>query len=75
MCSFQLRVWARPEAVDAGHLDYALDVGARILTYLEDYYNVSYPLPKLGKTTDRLDLTLPDQTDRQTDRQTWPDLA
>ncbi len=46
--SLQFRVWARPEAVDAGHLDYALDIGARILTFFEDFYDVPYPLPKLG---------------------------
>ena len=44
----QLRVWARPDAVDAGQVDYALDIGVRILTYFEDYFNIPYPLPKLG---------------------------
>ena len=44
----QLRVWSRPDAVDAGQVDYALDIGVRILTYFEDYFNVPYPLPKLG---------------------------
>ena len=44
----QLRVWARPDAVDAGQVDYAVDIGVRILTYFENYFNVPYPLPKLG---------------------------
>ena len=44
----QYRVWARREAVDSGQVDYALDIGVRILTYFEDYFNVSFPLPKQG---------------------------
>lgn len=30
-------------------IDYAKKVGKEILEYFEEYYNVSYPLPKAGK--------------------------
>ena len=30
-------------------IDYAKKVGKKILEYFEEYYNVSYPLPKAGK--------------------------
>ena len=30
-------------------MDYALDIGVKILTYFEDYFNIPYPLPKQGK--------------------------
>ncbi len=42
-------MWARKEAVDAGQVDYALQVGASILTYFEDYYEIDFPLPKQGQ--------------------------
>ncbi|KAI8500624.1 hypothetical protein Bbelb_214420 [Branchiostoma belcheri] len=41
-----LRVWGRKEAIDSGAAAYALDIGNRSLTYLEQYYDVGYPLPK-----------------------------
>lgn len=37
-------VWAREEAIQQGQ--YALQIGPPILTFFEDYFNVSYPLPK-----------------------------
>ena len=45
----QYRVWARTEAVNAGQVDYALEVGTSILTYFEDYYEIDFPLPKQGQ--------------------------
>ncbi|KAJ8311540.1 hypothetical protein KUTeg_010895, partial [Tegillarca granosa] len=36
--------WSRPEAVDQTR--YALGVGVELLTYFEDYFNISFPLPK-----------------------------
>ena len=30
-------------------IDFALNVGAKILPFFEAYYNVSYPLPKAGE--------------------------
>ncbi|XP_067940049.1 aminopeptidase Ey-like isoform X2 [Watersipora subatra] len=38
------RVWARKEAIN--QVDYALDQGIRILTYFEEFFNESFPLPK-----------------------------
>ncbi|XP_077977932.1 aminopeptidase N-like [Glandiceps talaboti] len=40
----QFRVWARKEEVS--NLDYALQTGSKMLTFFEDYWNISYPLPK-----------------------------
>ncbi|KAK3857882.1 hypothetical protein Pcinc_035893 [Petrolisthes cinctipes] len=39
------RVWTREEALPQAN--YALDIGPRILTFFTDYFNLSYPLPKL----------------------------
>lgn len=38
-------VWARPEAIESAR--YALEVGPKILKFYEEYFNISYPLPKL----------------------------
>ncbi|CAL4066693.1 unnamed protein product [Meganyctiphanes norvegica] len=38
------RVWAREEALD--QVDYAVEKGPLILKYFEDFFNISYPLPK-----------------------------
>ncbi|KAL8559955.1 hypothetical protein ACOMHN_041426 [Nucella lapillus] len=38
------RVWARPESIEQAR--YALDVGVKVLTFFENYYNIPYPLPK-----------------------------
>ncbi|XP_038058558.1 uncharacterized protein LOC119729837 [Patiria miniata] len=38
------RVWSRPDAVE--NTKYALDVGTKILTYFEDYFDFAYPLEK-----------------------------
>ena len=43
---FQYRAWARPEAVN--QTEYSLDVGVHVLTYFEEYFNISFPLPKQG---------------------------
>ncbi|KAG7171432.1 Aminopeptidase N-like 3, partial [Homarus americanus] len=40
----QFSVWARPAAID--QTDYSLALGPRVLTFFEDYFNISYPLPK-----------------------------
>ena len=39
------RAWATPEAVD--QTPYSLQVGVDVLTYFEDYFNISFPLPKM----------------------------
>ena len=38
------RIWARKDALD--QVAYATEIGPKMLQYFEDYYNVSYPLPK-----------------------------
>ena len=43
---FQYRAWARPEAVD--QTPYSLEVGIEILEFFEEYFNITYPLPKQG---------------------------
>lgn len=45
--SFQFRVWAREEARDS--VQYALDVGADIIDFFEEYFDLDFPLPKMGK--------------------------
>ncbi|XP_034376252.1 aminopeptidase N [Arvicanthis niloticus] len=42
----QIRIWARPSAIDQGHGDYALSVTGPILDFFAQHYNTSYPLPK-----------------------------
>ncbi|GAB0205665.1 aminopeptidase Q [Grus japonensis] len=42
----QIRIWARKEAVKNGYVDYALNITGPIFSFLEDLFNVSYPLPK-----------------------------
>ena len=44
-----VRVCGRADAVDNGQLDYALEMGTKLIKALEDFYNVRYPLPKCGK--------------------------
>ncbi|XP_067874450.1 aminopeptidase N-like [Heterodontus francisci] len=41
-----IRIWARKQAIEEGHGDYALEVTGPILKFFEDYYNISYPLQK-----------------------------
>ena len=40
-------MWSKPDAIDS--VDLALDVAKRTLEYYEDFFKVSYPLPKLGR--------------------------
>lgn len=43
----QFRVWARPEARNS--VRYALEKGADIIDFFEDYFQIPFPLPKMGK--------------------------
>ena len=36
------------QAAQLDQLEYAMDVGSRVLPHFEAYYNVSYPLEKAG---------------------------
>uniref|UniRef100_UPI00398EB968 thyrotropin-releasing hormone-degrading ectoenzyme-like n=1 Tax=Pristiophorus japonicus TaxID=55135 RepID=UPI00398EB968 len=42
-----VRLYARPDAIQRGSGDYALNITKRLLEFYEDYFNVSYSLPKL----------------------------
>lgn len=37
-------IWSTPESVN--QTSFALDVGIKVLTFYEDYFNISFPLPK-----------------------------
>ncbi|NWR80392.1 AMPN Aminopeptidase, partial [Centropus unirufus] len=41
-----IRIWGRPTAIAEGQGSYALQVTGPILSYFEEHYNTSYPLPK-----------------------------
>ncbi|KAM9409837.1 aminopeptidase Ey-like isoform 1-T1 [Pholidichthys leucotaenia] len=41
-----IRIWARRKAIEEGQGDYALNKTGPILTFFEDYYNITYPLKK-----------------------------
>lgn len=45
MTDGKFSVWARPEALESAR--YALEVGPKILSFFEDYFNIKYPLPKI----------------------------
>ena len=38
--------YAPPDQID--QVDYAKDVGVKMLDYMEDYFSIGYPLPKAG---------------------------
>lgn len=38
-------VWARPDAIQS--TKYALSIGPKIIKFLNDFFNISYPLPKM----------------------------
>jgi len=39
------KVWARKDAIKQA--SYAKDIGPKILTYFEEYYDIDFPLPKV----------------------------
>lgn len=43
------KIWARPEAVAAGHTEYAQSITGKILTFYENTFKMKYPLNKLGE--------------------------
>ncbi|XP_030641461.1 thyrotropin-releasing hormone-degrading ectoenzyme-like [Chanos chanos] len=42
-----IRLYARPNAIESGSGDYALQITKRLLQFYEDYFKVKYSLPKL----------------------------
>lgn len=45
--TFTLRAFATPEQLDK--VDFALEVGKTVIEYYIQYFQVEYPLPKLGE--------------------------
>lgn len=45
LSSGNFAVWARSDAISSAR--YALDVGPKILKYLEQFFDIKYPLPKM----------------------------
>uniref|UniRef100_A0A8D2B0P0 Aminopeptidase n=1 Tax=Sciurus vulgaris TaxID=55149 RepID=A0A8D2B0P0_SCIVU len=41
-----IRIWARPDAIDEGHGEYALNVTGPILNFFAEHYDTPYPLEK-----------------------------
>ena len=41
-------VCGRGYAVSTGQLDYTLEVATKLIKFFEDYYDVKYPLAKIG---------------------------
>ncbi|KAM5260075.1 aminopeptidase Q isoform 1-T1 [Hipposideros larvatus] len=42
----EIRIWARKDAIANGTADFALNITGPIFSFLEDLFNISYPLPK-----------------------------
>lgn len=45
--NFEMRVFATPAQIDKAK--FALETGVAITEYYIDYFQIAYPLPKLGK--------------------------
>lgn len=41
----RFRIYARPDAMD--QVDYAAEVGPKVLKFYEDYFKIKFPLPKI----------------------------
>ena len=44
-------MWSKPEAVNS--TEFALNAAKHALEYYEEFFNISYPLPKMGKKRTR----------------------
>ncbi|CAH7017408.1 aminopeptidase Q [Phodopus roborovskii] len=42
----EIRVWARKDGIANGNVDFAVNITGPIFSFLEDLFNISYPLPK-----------------------------
>uniref|UniRef100_A0A8C9WG68 Aminopeptidase n=1 Tax=Scleropages formosus TaxID=113540 RepID=A0A8C9WG68_SCLFO len=49
MTDYGRYTWGPPEAIVAGHADYAHRISGQILKFFEDHYDMKYPLPKLDQ--------------------------
>lgn len=44
-----IRIWAKPEAINAGHANYSLQITKNILAFYEERFGLKYPLSKLDQ--------------------------
>ncbi|XP_060615660.2 aminopeptidase Q isoform X1 [Anolis sagrei] len=42
----EIRIWAAKDSIQKGLADYALNITGPIFSFMEDLFNISYPLPK-----------------------------
>ncbi|XP_076995016.1 aminopeptidase Q [Tamandua tetradactyla] len=42
----EIRIWARKDVIANGDADFALNLTGPVFSFLEDLFNISYPLPK-----------------------------
>ena len=49
-----MKFWTRPEAVN--QTAFAVDLSSRVLTHFEEYFNIPYPLAKMGKYSQAIKL-------------------
>lgn len=50
------RVYATPEQLEK--TNYAKEIGKSVIEYFINYFNITFPLPKLGKTKSKMDLLI-----------------
>lgn len=48
-CALFMQTYARPEAIAAGHVQYAASITGEILKFYEDYFEINYTQRTLGK--------------------------
>lgn len=48
-CAWFMQTFARPEAIAAGHVQYAASITGEILKFYEDYFEINYTQRTLGK--------------------------
>lgn len=46
---FSYRVYGRPEAIKNNEANYALEIGAKVLKYQQEYFDIKYDLPKMDQ--------------------------
>lgn len=50
LCALFMQTFARPEAIAAGHVQYAASITGEILKFYENYFEINYAQRTLGKT-------------------------
>lgn len=49
LCVLFVQTYARPEAIDAGHADYATEIARKLLRFYESQFELKYAMEKIGK--------------------------